>query len=181
MAAGMAAATVAPILFMEGEFRSATVNYWTGVGTISWDGKDWTGTGELLTVGQFDETNDVQAQGTTINLCGVTMADIAEALGELQNFKPGTIWLALLAPDGSIVGDPAVIFRGRLDTALVDDSDPTNPQLALSYESELIDLERPRTKLYTDGDQQALYPGDLGLQYVAALQDQTLVWGNSGS
>jgi hypothetical protein len=177
MASGIAAPVVRPILLMQGTFKSQTVYYWTGIGTLAWNGQTWLGTGSMISVSPFDETNDVSAQGVQVNLRGVQPADIATVLGELQNFKPGIIWLGLLAEDGTVVADPAVIFRGRLDTGSIDDSDVTDPQVVLSYESELIDLERPRLWQYTDKDQQTLYPGDLGLQYVASLVDQTISWG----
>jgi hypothetical protein len=180
MATAIQKGTVAPILLMQGEFRSGTKYYWTGYGTIAWNGIDWQGTGEMISAQPFDETNDVSAQGVAIALRGITEGDVATVLGELQNFKPGAIWLGLLAADGSIIGDPQIVFRGRLDTGGLDDSDVTKPVINLGYENELIDLERPRLHQYTDQEQQARQPGDKGLQYVAALQDQQLTWGKSG-
>lgn len=181
MAAALTKGVVRPFLFMQGEFKSSTVYYWTGYGTLTWNGHDWLGTGEMISAAPFDETNDVSAQGVAITLRGISQADVAEVLGEMQNFKPGAIWLGLLAEDGTIVGDPQPIFRGRLDTAGLDDSDVTKPAIVLGYENELIDLERPRLHQYTDQEQQARQPGDLGLQYVAGLQDQQVNWGNGGA
>ena len=84
---------------------------------------------------------------------------------------------ALLTEAGAIIADPKVIFRGRLDVAEIDDSNPDEPIINLSYENELIDLERPREWRYTDEHQQQLYPGDTGLKGIAALQNRELVWG----
>jgi hypothetical protein len=49
--------------------------------------------------------------------------------------------------------------------------------LTITAESRLIDMNRARERRFTDADQQQLYPGDLGLQYVAGLQDKEFPWG----
>ena len=49
--------------------------------------------------------------------------------------------------------------------------------ITLTGESRLIDFFRPRISRYTDAEQQALYPGDLGLQYVNDLQEASVPWG----
>jgi hypothetical protein len=41
----------------------------------------------------------------------------------------------------------------------------------------LIDLTVPRTWRYTHESQQALFSGDLGFEYVTAIQDREITWG----
>ena len=153
------------------------MNYWTGLGTLSWNAATWQGVGNLIDCSPVDETDDVKAQGITLKVKGVSSADVATALGEVANGTAGSIRLALLTEAGAIIADPKVIFRGRLDVAEIDDSNPDEPIINLSYENELIDLERPREWRYTDEHQQQLYPGDTGLKGIAALQNRELVWG----
>lgn len=178
MADGISAPVVVPILLFEGEFRTTTRRYWTGVGTLNWNSVDWLGVGDLITMEAFQETDDGSANGVKITVNGATEAAPAEVLQEAQNYKPGLVRLALLDESGAIVPDPKILFRGRLDTWDIDDSDPTKPVLVLSYEHEEIDLERPRLVQYTDADQQRLYPGDTGLRFISGLTGVQIDWGN---
>ncbi len=177
MAAGVAASTVRPILLFEAVFGGTTVRYWTGVGDLSWNAATWQGIGTLIESSPVKETDGVKAQGITLKVKGVSSADVATALGEVANGTDGSIRLALLTEAGAIVADPKVIFRGRLDIAEIDDSNPEEPVINLDYANALIDLERPREWRFTDEHQQTLYPGDTGLRFVAGLQDAELVWG----
>ena len=177
MAAAVAASKVTPILLFEATFADATGYYWTGFGTLDWNGQVWRGIGTLIELAPFDETVDLQATGVSIRTKAVGSEDVAAALADLANGKAGIIRLALLDDAGAIIADPRVIFRGRLDTAEIDDGDPTNPVINLQYESEIVDLERARSWRYTAEAQQQLYPGDTGLRYVAGLQDQEIPWG----
>jgi hypothetical protein len=49
--------------------------------------------------------------------------------------------------------------------------------VSLQVENVLIDLERPRTRKYTDEEQRKRFPGDASLENVAALQDRQIAWG----
>ena len=137
----------------------------------------WRGVGTLIELAPFDETVDLRATGISIRTKAVGSEDVAAALADLANGKTGFIRLALLDAAGAIIPDPRVIFRGRLDTAEIDDSNPEEPVINLQYEGELVDLERLREWRFTAEHQQLLYPGDTGLRYVAGLQDQDIMWG----
>lgn len=78
--------------------------------------------------------------------------------------------------DRDLLGDPILLFDGRLDTGTIEDGGDRSA-IILSYESRLIDLERARERRYTDEDQRIDYPEDAGFAYVAALQDQVFTWG----
>jgi hypothetical protein len=203
MAAAIGASTVRPILLFEGEFSGGTINIWTGIGTLSWDSKTWSGIGSLLGVSRVEETDEIKAAGIVITLGGVRSADIALALAEMRRNRPGRLWLGLLSEamaigdpetdmaigdpatglmigleEDTLIADPKIIFRGRLDVCVIEDGADT-ARISISYENELIDLERPRTVRFTDEEQRRLYPGDDSLQYVASLQDTELRWGNN--
>lgn len=80
-------------------------------------------------------------------------------------------------PEGGLVLDPKLIFRGRFDAAAHDDGDPEAPVLSVNFESDQIDLERPKERRMTDESQKALYPGDRALEFMAKLQDKEIIFG----
>ena len=76
-----------------------------------------------------------------------------------------------------IVNDPYTIFSGFMDVLLVKDSGDT-ATVTVKCENELITLENPKIKRYTPQDQAISFPNDKGLEYVASLQDDEILWGN---
>lgn len=169
------AASVEVGVLFEGEFASGWVRLWSGVGTLSWDGKSWSGVGTLLGISGIDETNEIRASGLTVSLSGVPSDLLSAALGDARSGKTGRVYLAFFS-SGSIVADPILQFEGRLDVPAIEDG-PDTATISISYESELIDLERARERRYTPEDQAIDFPGDLGFAYVAALQDAQITWG----
>jgi hypothetical protein len=59
-------------------------------------------------------------------------------------------------------------LEGRLNAAA---------SVVKNLESRLVDWERARVRRYNDADQQAEYPGDLGLQFVEQMVEKQLIWG----
>lgn len=162
-------------LLFEGEFASGWVRIWSGLGNLSWNGYTWTGAGTLLGISSIDETNEVRAVGATVSVSGIPSDLVSLALGDARSGKTGRVYLAFFS-SGSIVSDPILQFEGRLDVPVIEDGGET-ATIAISYESKLIELERPRERRYTPEDQAIDYPGDLGFDYVAALQDAQITWG----
>jgi len=50
-------------------------------------------------------------------------------------------------------------------------------RLIFAVENKLISLERPIDRRYTDQDQQNLFNGDKGCEFVTSLQDKSVAWG----
>lgn len=175
MATGLQASVVSPILLFELEF--STVQYlWTGVGSLSWNSQTWLGIGNMLEVSAVEETDSIEARGFTLKLSGAPPDQIALALTELQTRRYGIIRLGLIDSTGAIVTSPKIMCRGRLDIGEID-GDPEAPIISLQYENELIDLERPRERRYTDEHQKLWYGGDASLRYIAQYADKVIYWG----
>ena len=165
-----------PVIFFEGVFVSGTVRLWSGLGEIGWAGQSWSGAGALLGLGAIEETSEVVAGGTSVSLSGIPLDLVQMAIAEARQGLPGRVWLGLLTPEGQIIADPVLAFAGRLDVPEITD-DAESCRITISYESRLIDLNTPRSWRYTHESQQALFPGDLGFEYVAAIQDREITWG----
>ena len=174
--AEVTATSLRPILLFEGDFASGFVRFWTGYGTLTWNSNTWTGAGNLIGVSQVEETTEVAAKSLTVSLSGIPLANISLVLSNARQGRLGKIWLGVLDASGAVIADPYLAFTGRLDVPVIEDSGAT-ATISVSYESRLIDLERPRGRRYTHEDQQIDYPTDLGFQYVSTLQDTQITWG----
>ena len=122
----------------------------------------------------------MKANGITLSRRGVKPSDAALALSQVSRSrnKPGALWLALLTEEEEIIPDPWPLFRGRLDAGVVEDGSET-AILSINYEHEMATLERPVETRYTHEEQTRRVPGDLGLEYIASLQNKPLRWGST--
>ena len=166
---------VEPLLAIEMIFDSGPVRLWFGVGDITIRGNVYTGAGMLLNVSTIEETGDIQAGNVTLLLSGVPTEIIAIALAEPYQGRRCTIYFGTFKPSISV----AEVFTGFMDQMSIDET-PDGCNITLSVENELVDLERARVRRYTNNDQQSRFPGDLGLEFIEALQDKELHWGRKG-
>jgi hypothetical protein len=49
----------------------------------------------------------------------------------------------------------------------------------MTAENKLVDFRRPREVRYTHEEQQNLFSTDLGLEFVNAIQEKQIYWGNA--
>lgn len=175
---GFDADSLNPFLAIELEFDSGAVRLWNGYGEITVDSDTYTGAGSLLAVSGVEETGEIAARGVTMTLTGISSDLISVALSENYQNRAARVYIGSLSDVGAV--SSYQLFGGRLDVMNIEESGET-ATISVTAENRLIDLERPRVRRYTSEDQKALYPGDLGLDYVNDLQDKTLDWGKSTS
>lgn len=177
--AALSAESVRVAYLIELSFDLAPLRVWTGTGPFEWTtaGKTFIGYGDLLDLSDMEETEGVEANGIDITLSGTSPTIISVILGENYRNRRMRVWLALFdTATGELLDDPVSVFAGRMDTISLTDAGNT-AQVRIACESKLIDLKRARERRFTHEDQQDLYPGDLGLEFVAALQEKETPWG----
>ncbi len=164
----------------EGEFESGSVYLWTGIGPLAWDGKTFEGVGDLGGVSPVSETLDLRAEGITVSLSGIKSSMLSLVLGEARQGRPCHLWLAALTEAGELDGEPHMAFSGRMDVPRIND-DGATATIAITAETRLIDLARPRERRFSHEDQQIDFPGDRGFEYVTAITSQDIRHGGVGS
>lgn len=169
--------TVYPAFLFDGEFSGGIVRMWSGVGTLPWNGFEWLGAGELLSISEIRQSANVQADGLKLTLSGMPSSLVSLVTGQARHGKIGTVYLGLLKANGTVDANnpPQIVFRGRLDVPEVS-WDGETATVSINYESRLVDLQRARERRYTHEDQQIDFPGDRGFEFVPALQEQVLEW-----
>lgn len=175
--AAFAADNVPLLLLAALEFDSGTTRVTNNAYDVQWDGYTWTGLGTLGAVEAVKEGAGLEANGLALRLSGIPTAMLAIALDEQYQGRSATIWAAPLDSEHRIIADPVVVFKGRMDTMPIGMG--KTGEITLNLESRLADWERPRVRRYNDADQQAEYPGDLGLQFVEQMVEKQLIWGRA--
>lgn len=176
MQTGIAAPIVRPVFFYEAVFGVNTHRYWSNFGPIVWNTFTWYGIGNLLQFAPFQETTELKASGMTFRLSGIDPTFVELVKDDLQSGSLGKVFLGLLDSNGGLINSPRIIFRGKLDTAEINYSDPLAPIINFQYETMFIDLERTRDWRNTDAHQRYFHPGDTSMRHVASLQDRQLTW-----
>ena len=171
------AETVRPVLMAEMDFSGGYVRANTSPYTLSFEGNDYLGVGNLGSIETITESSGLQALGIQLTLSGIPSEMIAIALGEHYQGRSCRIFMGLLDENHELIADPIEIFTGRMDT--MDIESGTTSTITVSAESRLVDWERPRIRRYTDADLQREYPGDLGLEYVALMAEKEIIWGRA--
>lgn len=170
-------AQLSPILLANLGF-STPVYLWTGYGSLVYNSTTYLGLGTLGTISPVEETTDLAARGITMKLSGVPTANVSLALTEDYQGRECSILFGALSPTaGTLISSPVTVFAGRMDVMQVSDDGQT-AEIIMTAESRLMDFKRPREVRYTDEEQQNLFAGDLGLEFVNDIQEKAIYWGN---
>jgi hypothetical protein len=164
-----------PSLFVAITFASATVYMWTGTGSVTWGGHTWLGMGSLMEITAAEDAATVEARGISITLSGLNPTIFADCQNEFLLGQPVVVYLGLWS-GGSLVASPIPVWAGRTDQPTFE-IDPEQVIVTIACENRLADMNVAVDRRLTNQDQQMDFPGDLGFQFVDALQEQTLFWG----
>ena len=192
-------ANVEPFFAFDLKFDAGELNLWTGLGDKTINGKIYTGTGNLLSISNIEETTEIAARGATFTLTGISSSIISLALTEPYQGRECNIFLGALnffspletdnfcpifvtsfknqryGKDDNLA-DYSEIFSGYMDQLNIEENGETS-NVVLTVENRLVDLERQRVKRYTSGFQKSIYPDDRGFDFVEDIQDKEIVWG----
>ena len=153
---------------------SAPLHVCTGRWPLTWSATSYTGVGTLGAVDAAQESAS-GPRPLSFRLSGVPTSMRSLALQENVQGKPVSISLAIFDPATYEIADAALEWAGTLDVLDWAD-DGTTGVITVSAESAGVDLLRGVPVRYTDQDQQRLFAGDLGFQYVIAQGEKTITW-----
>jgi hypothetical protein len=167
------------IRFMvELEFALDTVRVHSGVGALQYQGVTWYGVGGYGGISSISQKGDGAATAITFTLQGIPQT------GDLWNFLtmakdycrqggPAKFYIAFLDSSGAIIGNAVCLAATLMDVPVLKD-DIGEASIIISTEDPLIRQQVGQGLRNTHEDQLHEYPGDLGLEYMAELQDRTL-------
>lgn len=177
MTTEITATNLTPVLLIQMQFSDGDINLWTGISDIDFAGDTYTGVGDFGAVSSIEETALLTAATMTFSLSGIPSSNLALALGQDYSERLAKLWLGMLDSSESLVSTPYLVLTGRMDVMQIEEG-PETSIIKLTVVNRLVDLERPKDRLYTAEDQKERFPGDLGLDFVASLSDgKQLVWG----
>jgi hypothetical protein len=175
LVANLSDSVIYPFFAIDMLFDESPIRTWTGLGTISYGGNDYTGTGSLLNFSSVEETTEISVKGATVSLSGVPSDLLSLALSTPYQGRVCNIYFGMIDKD-LVEYNFTQIFSGYMDQMNIDEG-PETCSIELMVENKLIDLERARVARFTSGYQKSRFPSDLGLDFVESLQDRPVSWG----
>ena len=158
---------------IECQFASGT-DYICGLDhDVVYNSNTYLAAGGCISIDRIAETA-TQTEGLKIGLAGAPSANVAIALAEKVQGRLCTVRLAVIDGAGALQVDDNV-WTGMMDVLALEDS-ADQCSVAITAEHMLTVWDRPRPVRYTDAQQQALFSGDLGLQYVEEMAEAQIVW-----
>jgi hypothetical protein len=179
MQSAVTADLVRPIILVQCAFDSGNLNLWNGVGNLTVSSVDYVGAGTLLAIGEIAETSELQANGITVTLSGITDPLLSKARDEDYQGRELKVLLGAMDASNGVISTPVNVFSGFMDTMAINDSSET-ATIQIAVENRLIGFERKRVRRYTAEDQLIDFPNDKGLEFVADMAEKEIVWGRSG-
>lgn len=176
-ATARALAERAPLLLLaEIEHPDGTGYFWSGVGSLEWNGHTWRGAGTLGAITPIEHTTNIAIQEIQFTLAGADQEVVADLSDDVRN-KGGRAWLACLNDMGGVVEDPFLIVDSELDYQSFKIDDDGTATIQITARSGFYTLERALDDVWSDEDQKSRFPTDSGLSQISKLQNQDLVWG----
>lgn len=173
--AAIDASNLALVVFVEMDFSSGFLRANNSGQNFDWNGYTWIGVGSLGSIDSVQEVSDLSAQGLSFSMSGVPTEYISNALGADYQGRSCRLWFAALDSNHAVIADPIGPFNYRMDTMDIELGQTAT--IKVQAESRLIDWERADVSRYTNEEQQRLYPGDLGLEFVPQMAEKQIKWG----
>lgn len=170
------ASVVRPILFLQLLLDSGTIYIHSEVGSITWGGNTYEGVGDFGTISTLSEETDLQLPNISLALSGIASEYLEEALAQEYQGRTIKIYWGFMDSNFVLIDTPCLEFEGEIDQ--MDFEDGATVTINLTAINELHRWETPNISRYTDVDQQVLFPGDKGLEFVNQV-DREVVWGQT--
>lgn len=165
-----------PVLLCRVDTMGGPIYLWSGFGELTWEGQVFQGIGDFGGIDRVEETHDLTATSMVLSLSGVEPTNLEIALNEIQQKGRAYVWFGALTVSGSLIADPYQLFSGITDVPELVEGE-SECTIKITCESRLADLGRSKVFYYTPEDQKLRDPVDKGFDFVAGLQNASIIFG----
>jgi hypothetical protein len=160
-----------------GEFADGNIYFTDLPYDTTFDGNTYSGVGNALGYDAIEEVSGLQANGIRIYFNAANASILALLLDQNLIDRPVYVYRGLLDSSNQPIADPLLIFEGRTDSMqLSEDPDKGALQIILECFDENVDFERVNGRRTNHEEQQVLFPGDKGFEFIADGMDKVTVW-----
>lgn len=165
-----------PVILIEINTPGLFIRLTSNMQDVVFDGNTYTA-GALSGVGGIAETDDLNDAQMSIIFSGIDPAIKSAVVSSNFINSPISVRIQFFDEQWVAHGDGLVYFIGSAAGQNI--ASGQTSEITVSCRSRMASLSRPRSERYSDQEQQAQYPGDLGMQFASELASRTIVWPNS--
>lgn len=161
------------------DFASGSRFYWDAVGNLEAYGEIWAGAASVVARSEVPFGVDDEAGQMVLTMSGVDADLMAMVRAEESEFsgRPITLWAQFFDEALQLSGARRFLFAGTMDVPTYAVSAEGSRSVTIPCEGEWTDRNSARQSMFSHEDQQARYPGDLGLEYAYRItQGVKRVW-----
>jgi hypothetical protein len=160
-----------------GDFADGNVYFTDLPYNTTFSGNSYEGVGNALGYDSIEEVSGLQANGIRIYFNAANASLLALLLDQNLIDRPIYVYRGLLDSSNQPITDPLIIFEGRSDSVqLSEDPDKGTMQLVMECFDENVDFERVNGRRTNHEEQQVLFPGDKGFEFIAGGMTKVTVW-----
>lgn len=167
---------VRPCWLVKIEFTTTTLYLSSRRKDVSWNSQVWLGNGFLRGFEGLNEAKDQVSTSLGIILGGYDAALLSLVLANTSQSLGCEVYFGMINSSDTLIADPYLIYPGDFDSAEINES-AEDATITMRYENDLTKARRLNVFRFTHQSQQALFPGDLGFQYVSQTADWKGFWG----
>lgn len=157
-------------LLADHDFNEGHAYNWTGVGDLDLDGHTWVGKGDLVSIAPFPFGGDDAAEAHSATLSGVDPDLVTEARTAPTVRGRSVLWyLQFFGSDLQPLDSKYLIADRVMDVMAYAGVGPAKRSITLTSEDIWTSRNTAEHANWSNADQDALFPGDRGLEFVAEL------------
>lgn len=175
---------IACTILCQMDFATNPQNWWLGYGPLSVGDVTYQGTGDAIKISamQLGYGTSAGMIRFTVDNASPQMLAASDNQEAEVNARRCQVFYQLFSTIesgdnhyGRLVGDPISMFVGQMKNMTTTSTAETR-QIELECYGRMSSQGKPPFGRWTDGDQQARYPGDLGLSLLPTLVDKSVTW-----
>jgi len=166
------------IALIELVFDAVTVRMCNRLDSFAYNSDIYTGFGSIGSIGNIEESMDLDPTNCEITLSGIDSATLATIVNNEQLNRKIYIRYALIDGNNELIGEPILHFEGSMEPPQVLYGKTSSIEIKAT--DQLADWDREQSERLTYEDQIERYPNDTGLQYMAGLASKTIIWPSQG-
>lgn len=162
-------------MFFKMAHSEGDVLAWDGLGNRAYDGDTYTGIGAMASISGASQSKDLQNPEVVVTLNGVPYDALQSVDPTIRNVA-ANVDAAWYSEDGTEIASRRIFtgFGNYLSSGFGERSLSVSAHLR----GRLADLSRAPQSYYTSAEQERLYSGDTGFDYVKTLENTTVSgWG----
>lgn len=153
------------------------------VNTTGWElilsGQSYIGMAGAGRIDTVEETPG-EIKALKFELPAILDAELATAMAGMPQGRGARLYTAVFDPTTYQIIETVLEWAGRLDVPQIAESEDQDGKassvIQVTAEHIGIDLLRPSGLLYSNADQERLYPGDRSFEYVIDQSERHIVW-----